>query len=630
LLFLRKVKARQTLTAGVPGASDIAITGAGNVFGGTGYDGAAIQVGWGLDNTVQIDTGGQVIAGEGGNAIRFIADDASRTLVVANDGTLIGNVVGGATITAQSAVENSAEIKAATAQAAAEDLSIINSKNGVLNTAQMYQADIINDGQLVVGTRLNHDLAGDHDMQDLRVEGDLTQNSSGQLILASDFGVGQSDTVHVTGDVALDGTLDIEASTIVRDASVRLLTTDGSLAGAFSGVNSTLFSYELNQSAQSLEATVRNADFDQRAFGLTVQQSELAQHLEAIFYADDLGFETTFAALEVAAQEGSAALAQIYNSLSPQASLAGAAMNFKQTGVRLDELLSCDDFANGSGMQEHNTCWNLNLGGQSFDQTAKDEAMGYSGTITSMNVGGGVMLDSGAIVSVLFGYEFSDFNTDSSTSTAIGETAHIEVGLTQTWGNFSLSGALAASRGSFDTTRSIGMVGHSANAQGSYDATSTAGRIRAAYTFPSQNGFMRALVDLDVIHANTDGYTETGAGNLNLQVDSSSGTAYVFSPALEVERTRRFGTGNSLRTYGLFGVSFSSLESYSTWAQFADAQADGTSFGSDLAITPVSGRLSLGVQWLNDENLSLGAEYNLNFANGFEAHRAAVNLRWTF
>ena len=601
------------------GAIDVTVSN--TVIGGSGTGQAAgiLVHGGNANNMVTVDQGGAVSAASG-TALRYEQSYLeSGQLTVQNAGQITGSVTGTAN------ADQTAQITGAPAAVV-----VNNAETGVLSGADLYQAHIRNAGHLIVGSRLDPAASQPHGFRALRVEGDLTQLGTGRMILSTDFEQGMTDSLHVTGDVALDGTLEVETASIIHGATVRLLTADGRISGAFADIDTRIFEYDVAPTGNSLDLTVAGADFDQAGFGLTRSQSDIANHLQQVFYAGDQGFGTTFAGLEAAAKTGNDSLATAYTSLTSQAASVGAAMNFKQSRLRFNDLLACDAFGSADSFDRAGTCLDLTAGRQEFDQSADGNALGYDGSLNTLGINGQHVLDSGLIFSGALGYESSTFNYGGSNSQTTGDTVHVAAALTRDWDNFSLSVALGGSSGSFDITRNTNVAGQTATATGSYDATSFAARVRGAYRFPVQQGHLRALLDIDVITARMDQYTETGAGALNLTVEDSNQTAVVATPSLEFGRFLTLGGGLQLKAYGTIGASFSSLDSYDTQARFAAASAGSGSFTNQVAVAPVAGNVTIGAQLLGVNNMSAGLEYNGSLAQGFSGHRASLSLRWRF
>ena len=76
------------------------------------------------------------------------------------------------------------------------------------------------------------------------------------------------------------------------------------------------------------------------------------------------------------------------------------------------------------------------------------------------------------------------------------------------------------------------------------------------------------------MHVRLDDYTETGAGDFDLDVDSTEATILTGTPWLKVGRQVANGDGGHLNVYAAGGISLLTGEDFETTARLANA-ADG-------------------------------------------------------
>src|SRR5699024_2012934 len=120
---------------GPEGGDVINIDVQGSVLGGSGENGTAIRVIDGRDNVLQIGTDGEVVAGDGGVAIRYQSDagnDAGATLNISSQGLIDGDVL------CSNADGES-------------DCGLPMSKSATLQNAALVQADVTSAGHVVAG-----------------------------------------------------------------------------------------------------------------------------------------------------------------------------------------------------------------------------------------------------------------------------------------------------------------------------------------------------------------------------------------------------------------------------------------------------------------------------------------------
>jgi hypothetical protein len=66
-------------------------------------------------------------------------------------------------------------------------------------------------------------------------------------------------------------------------------------------------------------------------------------------------------------------------------------------------------------------------------------------------------------------------------------------------------------------------------------------RFRAAYVAEFGNAYVKRSLDLDLIYTGLPGFSEAGAGALNLNVASSNKVVFAASPMVELGQTWRCG-----------------------------------------------------------------------------------------
>ncbi len=199
---------------------------------------------------------------------------------------------------------------------------------------------------------------------------------------------------------------------------------------------------------------------------------------------------------------------------------------------RLDNLL-CSQFprpgiepANCEGNNPHGTVW-LKSFGYFGNQGAQGVYPGYSsrifGTMIAYDaplgrkVFGGETyagLGIGYARSTISGKTFNT-NTDSNTYDVTAYIAHQD-------GPWYVKGDMSFGWNDYSGTRNILFPGVDRNAQASYSGQEYTGFVSTGYHFYARGFTITPLASLQYTHMNLDGYTETGAGDINLSVQSQS------------------------------------------------------------------------------------------------------------
>jgi len=200
------------------------------------------------------------------------------------------------------------------------------------------------------------------------------------------------------------------------------------------------------------------------------------------------------------------------------------------------------------------------------------------------------------------------------------------IGLKRQLGDFALSGALSASYGNEDINRWVAAPGVVGRATASSDLYTASARGRVAYRLAGERGYIRPFLDLDAIHINAGGYTESGAGIFNLNVADESRTALVATPAVEAGIRLDAINGWDARILATAGVSFSTEDEWTTNAALVSAPAGAGSFHTSLPVADVLGRLGLSLQLSGPGGFDIRAEYGGAFGDDYSCHSGFLNL----
>ncbi|MGH6763714.1 MAG: hypothetical protein ACRECW_19245 [Phyllobacterium sp.] len=601
----------------------IQMTVAGTVHGGAGGAGIMAHGGNGT-NTISVKGSVTADADENGDktAISYLGSttdsNSAMTVNVQSGGNVDGDVTGtyrdGSNFTVP--VARMALMAAAAGSGRLAALTLHNSEGGTIQGARSYLADVENDGTLIVGASRSTDT--------LNIAGEYVQGATGEMVAAAHFADGTRDLVQIKGTATLGGVLMLEPLAVLYGAELTMLTAEGGISGRFSEIHSRLFTFEQRLTDKEISLRVAGAHFNHPDFGLNQQQANVADYLGGLFMARTVSHAGLFGGLEFAARAGGyrAALSR----LAPGATLAGEAASFELAQGRFETLLDCSwrsrSYSNGSA------CLQLIGSGQQIDQSGGGNAFGYDGSAYTVGVAGQVMLTPEWRVGGMIGYETSDYNGHGGYGYAEGGTVFAGLSATRSFGGLSLSAGGVVSQGNFDTKRLPGLTAGNSIARADHDLTSVAGRIRAAYQHDLGVGYVTPMVDLDMIWTSADGYTESGAGELGLTVDDSDEFAFIATPAIEAGRNFDLDGSTQLRLYGRAGVSFSTLDNYHVSTRFTNVAAG--SFGSDIAIPDVVGRISAGAQLSGTENLGLDLRYDGAFGSGLTSHAASLRLNYQF
>jgi len=590
---------------GGQGNAVVAVTVNGTVTGGSGAQGAGVWVAAGVHNTMTVNASGRISAASG-LAINYTGDGTTSygsTLTVQNYGTISGNV------TMTNLDGNTAG-------------SVTNEGGGTLSDAAIYQASVVNRGTLIVG--------GADRVDATRITGNLTQEAGGVLTVRADFANAAADHLRVDGNAALAGQVQVLTTSALPNRAVPFLGVGGTLTQSLTPRSGAIFDYGLDQSGKEMSLSVTAARFGDSSLGLNSTQRSVASHLQAIWNAGGGQFGTLFGTLGELADGDAGTYRSSLSNIATGAAGAVAASAIARTQQISDQLMSCPVFEKDSSFLTETSCAWTQIGAQRLDQDAKDGAGGFDTTTYGISTGGQFQVAPDWFVGFTVGYDRSRIRGDGGQIDADGDTAYAGVAVKRQIGPWLLSAGLGGSYGWYDGTRTIAIPGFEGQAKSDPRLSTLNGRLRAAYTFAGEQHYIRPMVDLDLMYTRSKGFTESGAGVLDLTVDSQSQWSLHATPAIEVGARMAVSETTLLRAYARAGVSLSNQDDWQTTARFASAPAGVGGFESEMPLAKVAARLAAGLDLANRNGFNLRLEYQGSFADTYTSHGGALRASYSW
>jgi uncharacterized protein with beta-barrel porin domain len=576
----------------------VTVTVNGTVAGGSG-SGSGIWVAAGRNNLLTVNAGGSVSAASG-TAIRYDGDANTAygsLLTVNNYGTISGNIL----------LNNTDGPNAGT---------VNNYSDHTLIDASLYQADVNNQGRMVVG----HSGATDS----TEITGTFTQGAAGTLVVDTDFNSGAADHLLVRGDAALGGTLDLQATSLRPGRALTVLTVDGAATGAITPETSPIYGLVLAPSGHDYRLSVASADFDADAMKLEGNQSKVARGLQDIWDAGGTdSFGKLFATLGAAADQGSKSYGNLLKDLSPGIALAPAQQLQAGMARFATGLMSCPVFSGTDGALGETNCAWAQVTGRSTQQTADAGTSGFSNDSVTYQIGGQHEVSPGWFVGMSGAYQQSWLDAYDDRVSGDGSSGYLGLSVKREIGPWQVAGALSGSYGSFSLDRRISVPGFEGTASSDPDVFAGSARLRVARTFALEQMYLKPYVDLDAIYSRMPGYRENGGGDLGLKVEDSDQFTFAFSPSIEVGGHIAAGTA-VLRPYAYAGVSILSDDDWTAKARFTGAPSGAGSFDTSLPIDDVVARIGAGVQVSTNAGIDIRLQYDGEFSDRVSSNAGSL------
>jgi len=254
---------------------------------------------------------------------------------------------------------------------------------------------------------------------------------------------------------------------------------------------------------------------------------------------------------------------------------------------------------------------------------------GYKFDILGFTVGADYRLRDDLLLGVGSGYYHTGASYHGSGGSAEGSSIPLFAYAAYTPGAFYAAGSLGYTLNLYDLNRNLTFEGVNRKANGSVNGSQLSAALEAGYDLTFTRAILTPSATLSYTKAWVDGFTETGAGSLNLNVDSQSADSLQGGAGVRVSRP--FKTRETVVLPQVFAFYQHEFANNSRGLNARLAKA-----GSAIGFQTDSARqdfvvLGAGFALYQKKNVSLQANYNLEFSRGsYTAHVLSAGLRWGF
>lgn len=295
------------------------------------------------------------------------------------------------------------------------------------------------------------------------------------------------------------------------------------------------------------------------------------------------------------------------------------------SGSAIEEQMSLAGRSGGSQAGD-NGLWVKPVGNW-VDQDGRDGVSGFE--VGTYGLVGGIQKDLNASSTLGFGLAYLKSSVDGQ-DFAASHSSDIESAQLIGYGRYALNDAgwhLSwqgdYTRSTIESQRAMGFIGRIAQAKHDGDAWHLG--LGVSRTMAMGQGTVSPGVALDWRRFKGDGYTETGAGALNLQAASQSAEEAILKVGAQVAQDINARTQWLVR--GAVGYDLASQDRGLT-TRFTGG---GVSFTTDgLPRSRAVVELGLGMRFRPAENMELIARYELRLRKGLNDQSATVRLGWAF
>lgn len=497
-----------------------------------------------------------------------------------------------------------------------------NMPGGLFNSGAIVDLGIggalTNDGTLSPG--------GAGTVQSTFLVGNFVQNSGGRFAVDVDMTGGTADFLGMIGTASLAGKVVPHVINLAAPPqSFTILSSGGTTDNGLTVQNSAAVKYQLafdTPTPNDVQLTVAGINF--APSGLTPNETAIGQHLQGAFGAGGGDLNTLLLYL---ANLDLADFANALDHLSPESYLAQTQAQLLGSLGFANTLFSCPLPASGPSLMGEGRCYWLQPSGHVGDHSAQTGFIGYDEKAAGITGGAQNELAPNWYLDVGFGYERSHIDVDNNLASARGDVFHGGAALKYINGNWLVAGSVSGGIARYDTNRyGIPTAGTtSANA----DTDTLDLRLRFAYAFGTEAFYVKPLVDFDGIGLWRGAINETGAGPLDLRVQSQNDWVASAAPAVEFGTQWQHDT-TIWRPYVRAGVRFLSKDSFSATASFEGSPAGVAPFTVTTPIDQTLAEVSAGVDVWQGTRFSLRVAYEGRFGSHTSENGGELKLRAAF
>ncbi len=498
---------------------------------------------------------------------------------------------------------------------------------GITGTVTIGSAGALS-GAGSVGSVINSgNIAPGNSIGTLTINGDVTFAGNSVYEVEANA-AGQSDRLDVTGAATLNGgTVAVlaESGTYAQSTNYTILSAE-SVTGAFTDVTSNLVfltpTLDYDSSNIYLRLTRNTTDFADVA--ITANQISLASGLDRISQTTTGDMEAVITSLLSLSDQGARIAFDQAGGLTHMALAEASSFAFdRYVNVLSDRIRdtitsSVTDTATDRGF------W-IKGYGSTGDRKDDDISTNFDYTIGGLALGCDQKVGNNGLLGASAG--FTDAKADMD---GLDDTAEVSIYQAALYGAYQSSqwyfnGIIAYGHNSYESSRNIAFDSINRTAKADYTGHELSGYAEAGYNVKIDTFSITPLASLQASHLNRNGFTEKGAGSLNLSVKKENTQS--FTSALGVRVKKDYHTSLGIITPD---IRLRWLHEFQDVEYQIDAAFDGYSSSAFIAQTDKTARDSaafdLGIAWRIKDNLDLVMAYNATISSDRTQHTGLLGV----
>lgn len=511
----------------------------------------------------------------------------------------------------------------------------------VLTTPHVYvnSGGVLGGNGLIIGDVFNRGVvAPGASVGVLTINGNFF-NYGGALLV--ELGPGSSDLLRVNGIATLDGgylRTALSPDIYLGGESWTVFTADqiiGSFDGLISGLNSATLSLSMSQSGNSVGVSLSRKPYVD--FAHDPVQTVMGSTLDTILplartRRGDLADLIIVMDFSYSAAEVSRSLSTLSPRIYPAfafAQLESVTLTADAVDARLDqarsgEAVSADTATTGAGV----SVWARALGAK----TSLDGSQGWPGhdqTWGGIVSGADYAPGASARLGLAVGYTVSDMSWDESGFFGDMKSLHLMGYGGGAWNGFHAQACAGLAWHEADARRNLDLPYYNVQAQGEPNAMSYLAGLKGGYDFQVNGWRMGPAAGLRYTHLEQDGFSETRAGGLGLEIDSNDADSLISSLGFNAITSWQVNSAVLRPSLGLAWQHEFNDDAFGVTAWFPDyadvpMSFDGQERPADRIV------LDLGLSARLAQRLDGTVEFSQSWGDGYLASALSLSMQYNF
>ncbi|MDO9355806.1 MAG: autotransporter outer membrane beta-barrel domain-containing protein, partial [Solirubrobacteraceae bacterium] len=295
-----------------------------------------------------------------------------------------------------------------------------------------------------------------------------------------------------------------------------------------------------------------------------------------------------------------------------------------------ERMNSCPVLDTQTDLTHEQTCaWGRAIDNRT-DRSTTSDAAGYTSSARTLQAGGQLEVGNGWLVGGSLAFDSSSVSPRDTGGRIDGHSTSVGVVVKREAGAWLFSGGVDYGSGQYDSQRAINIGTIQANATGNFDMSHVGLHGRVAYRMPQDGWYAKPYVDLHAVRMHTGAFTETGAGDFDLNVQSAHGTLYTLSPMLEFGTRRQLDSGYTLHGFVAAGALLHNGDAFGAPSSMQGMAASGaTPFQASAELPRNQAKVNLGVD-IGWKQSTLRLEYGGEYGRGYRSNTATVRMNVLF